>query len=254
MKWNVNISGEVKITIAVFIVFSLVAFTEDRRGLVVCKNVVVELVNVHDNHFLDETDVIKLLGNTEQNIKGKSIRELNLKRIERKILVDKHIEDAQLFTDLKGNLIVKVALRRPIARIVQEDAPDAYVADDGTVMGISEKFSSRVMLISGSFVKKFLEQEDLSKSEEGTQLLQMLKFIQGDQFWKAQVAQLNMEANGKITIYPQMTGQLIEFGKPDHVEEKFRKLMVFYKEILPQRGWIRYKRVNLEYDRQVVAE
>ena len=51
-----------------------------------------------------------------------------------------------------------------------------------------------------------------------------------------------------------MTGQLIEFGKPDNVEVKFKKLMVFYKEILPTRGWTRYERVNLEYEGQVIAE
>jgi len=38
------------------------------------------------------------------------------------------------------------------------------------------------------------------------------------------------------------------------IEEKFRKLMVFYKEILPQKGWTRYERVNLKYEGQVVAE
>jgi cell division protein FtsQ len=30
--------------------------------------------------------------------------------------------------------------------------------------------------------------------------------------------------------------------------------MIFYKEILPQRGWTRYERVNLEYDGQIIAE
>jgi len=254
MKWKVNIRNEVKIAVALLIVFSLIAFTEERQGVIVCKNIVVELDNVHENHFLDEADVMNLLANSGQVVKGKNVRDLDLKRIERKILMDKHIEDAELFTDLKGNLIVNVELRRPIARIVQEDAPDAYVAEDGTVMSISEKFSSRVVLISGRFVKKFLEQEDLTKSEEGKQVLDMLKFIQADRSWKAQVAQLDMDGKGKITIYPQITGQLIEFGKPDNVEEKFRKLMIFYKEILPQRGWTRYERVNLEYDKQVVAE
>jgi cell division protein FtsQ len=94
----------------------------------------------------------------------------------------------------------------------------------------------------------------LNKTEQGKQLLQMIEFINADRFWKAQVAQLDLGRDGKIIIYPQMTGQLVEFGRPENINVKFKKLMVFYKEILPTRGWTRYERVNLEYEGQVVAE
>ncbi|QLH34173.1 MAG: hypothetical protein HWD62_18835 [Cyclobacteriaceae bacterium] len=82
----------------------------------------------------------------------------------------------------------------------------------------------------------------------------MIAFIQHDKFWKAQVAQLDMNSRGEITILPQVTGQLVEFGSAVDFENKFRKLMIFYKEILPTRGWTRYKRINLEYDGQIIAE
>jgi cell division protein FtsQ len=120
-------------------------------------------------------------------------------------------------------------------------------------MPVSEKYTSRVVLISGA-VKQLLESEDLNKSEEGKQLLEMIEYINKEKFWKAQVAQLDIAKNGKISIYPQVTGQLVEFGKPENIEVKFKKLMVFYKEILPTRGWTRYERVNLEYEGQVIAE
>jgi cell division protein FtsQ len=84
--------------------------------------------------------------------------------------------------------------------------------------------------------------------------MQMIEFINDDPFWKAQIAQMDINSEGKINIYPQVTGQRVEFGKPENFEVKFRKLMVFYKEILPQRGWTKYERVNLEYEGQVVAE
>ncbi|MFY8037495.1 MAG: cell division protein FtsQ/DivIB, partial [Cyclobacteriaceae bacterium] len=148
---------------------------------------------------------------------------------------------------------VNVELRRPIARIVQNDAPDAYIAEDGVIMPVSEKYTARVVLISGA-VKQLLESEDLNRTGEGKQLMAMIEFINADPFWKAQVVQLDIQKNGKVIIYPQVTGQLVEFGKPENLEVKFKKLMVFYKEILPTRGWTRYERVNLEYEGQVVAE
>ena len=243
-----------KISVALLGLSFLIAFSERKQSVAVCKDIVVELDNLHENHFMDEAEILKLVEESGQSIKGVSIERVNLKGIEAKLKFDKHILDADLYGDLKGNLVVNVELRRPIARIVQSDAPDAYISEDGVIMPVSEKYTSRVVLISGAFVKTLLESEDLNKTEEGKQLLKMIEFIHEDKFWRAQVAQLDINSAGKISIYPQITGQRVEFGKPENIEEKFRKLMIFYKEILPQRGWTRYERVNLEYEGQVIAE
>jgi len=242
-----------KIAIALIGMMFLIGFSERKQQTVVIKDVVVDLDNLNENHFLDEADVAKLVQSEGQKLVGKRADELNLKSIENKLMYDKHILDAELYSDLKGNLVVNVEMRRPIARIVQSDAPDAYIAEDGVVMPVSEKYTSRVVLISGH-VKGLLESQDLNKTEEGKQLMSMIEFVNDDKFWKAQVAQLDLSSNGKVTIYPQMTGQRIEFGKPEDIENKFRKLMIFYKRILPQRGWTKYERVNLEYEGQIIAE
>ncbi len=254
MKWKLNIRTEVKVVAALVGVSFLIAFGERKQGGSVCKDIVIELDNLKENHFLDEAVVMKLLENSGQAIKGIGLDRINLKEIETKLSVDKHILEAQLFGDLKGNLMVHVELRRPIARIVQAEAPDAYIAEDSVVMPVSEKYTSRVMLISGSYVKKLLEWEDLRKTDEGKQLLAMIEFINENKFWKAQIAQMDINQEGKISLFPQVTGQRVEFGKPENIEEKFKKLMIFYKEILPQRGGTKYERVNLEYEGQVIAE
>ena len=253
MKLKLNIRKEVQVSMAILGLSFLIAFSERKQGGSVCKNISVELDNLNENHFLDEADILQLVEGSGQPVKGIGIDRINLKDIEKKLKFDKHILNAELFGDLKGNLIVNVELRRPIARVVQNDAPDAYIAEDGVIMPVSEKYTSRVVLVSG-YVKGLLESQDLNKSEEGKQLLEMIEYISADKFWKAQVAQLDLDKAGKIIIFPQVTGQRVEFGKPENVEAKFKKLMVFYKEILPTRGWTRYERVNLEYEGQVVAE
>ena len=55
-----------------------------------------------------------------------------MKEVEKKIRRDPFIKDAQLYSDLKGNLVVSAELRRPIARIVRNDGPDGYISEDGT--------------------------------------------------------------------------------------------------------------------------
>jgi cell division protein FtsQ len=254
MKLKLNIRNEIKVAAALVGISFLIAFGERKQRGSICNDIVIEIGNLHENHFLDEADVMKLVENSGQSVKGTGVDRIKLKEIESKLELDKHIHDAQLFGDLKGNLIVNVELRRPVARIVQQDAPDAYIADDGVIMPVSEKYTSRVMLLSGSFMKKLLESGDLNKTGEGRQIFEMINFINGEKFWKAQVAQMDIDNDARITIYPQVTGQKVELGKATDFENKFKKLMIFYKKILPQRGWTKYERVNLEYEGQVIAE
>lgn len=254
MKLNLNLRKEFKIAMALVGLSFLIAFSERKQSGAICKDIVVEIENINDNHFLDEADVLHLVEASGQSIKGTSISRINLKAIEKKLKQDKHIKEAELYGDHKGNLIVSVELRRPIARIVQDDAPDAYISEEGIIMSVSEKFTSRVMIISGRFVKQMLEKGDMMKFEEGKKLMEMIKYINEDKFWKAQIAQMDINSKEEITVYPQITGQLVEFGTPEDYEFKFKKLMVFYKEVLPQKGWTKYERVNLKYEGQVIAE
>jgi cell division protein FtsQ len=254
MKLKINIKREIKIAVVVVIVFGLIAFTERMKGDVAVTDVRITIENIHDNHFLDESDILDLMQLDQANVKGASLDKVNFKEIEGRIKKDPFIYDADLYSDLKGNLMVNVELRRPVARIVRNDGPDGYIAEDGTVMPVSEKFTSRVVLISGPFVRQMLQVQNLNELEEGIKLMEMIETIRADEFWKAQIAQLNIDGKGKITIYPQVGDENIEFGRPENMAVKFSKLRIFYKEILPRVGWNKYSRVNLEFEGQIVAE
>jgi cell division protein FtsQ len=254
MKFKFNIRRELKIAMVLVVVFGLIAFTERMKGDVAVHDVQIHIDNIHENHFLDEDDIINLMQLNHENVRGASLSEVNFRAIERRIKKDPFIKDAQLYSDLKGNLMVNVELRRPIARIVRNDGPDGYIAEDGTIMPVSEKFTSRVILISGSYVRFLLQQDNIYMLENGEKFMEMIHAIQEDDFWNAQVAQLDIDGKGKVTVLPQVGDERIVFGAPDDLEVKFKKLKIFYKEILPRVGWNKYSRVSLEYDGQIVAE
>ncbi|MEJ1238442.1 cell division protein FtsQ [Chryseolinea sp. T2] len=256
MKFNFkfNLKREIRIVAALLVVIGIIAFTEGRQDELVVGDVRVRMDNVNGNHFLDEQDIVTLMDFDQVAMKGARFSEVNMREVERKIKRQPFIQDAQLYSDLKGNIIVRASLRRPVARIVRNDGPDGYIADDGTIMPVSEKFTSRVVLVSGSYVPAMLKQKNLSTTEEGRVLMHVIETIRDDEFWSAQIAQLNIDSKMNITMLPQVGNERIEFGKPERVEQKFNKLMIFYKEILPRMGWNKYSRVNLEYEDQIVAE
>jgi cell division protein FtsQ len=254
MKLKISLKRELKIGAAILVVLLLIAFTETRQDDVSIKDINIRIENLHNNHFLDESDIMSLMHLSNDNLRGAKIERVNLKQIEKKIKSDPFIKDAQMYSDLKGNLVVKVELRRPVARIVRNDGPDGYIAEDGTVMPVSEKFTARVVLISGGYVRKLLQQDNVNDKEEGKSLMEMLNTIREDEFWNAQIAQLDIDGQERITLFPQVGDEKIEFGKPEDVEMKFKKLKIFYKEVLPRVGWNKYKKVSLEYQGQIVAE
>jgi cell division protein FtsQ len=254
MKIKFNVKRELKIVAAIVVVVSIIAFTERRQSEVAIKDLSVKIKNSTNNHFLEESDIMDLMQLNMQSLRGASTERVKLKDIESKIKKDPFIETAEMYTDLRGNLIVSVELRRPIARIVRNDGPDGYIAEDGTVMPVSERFTARVMLISGAYVPALLRQTNLNRTIEGTQLLQVINTIRTNEFWNAQIAQMDIDSKGNITLFPQVGDLRIEFGQPVNEQTKLKKLMILYKEILPRVGWNKYKRVNLEYEGQLVAE
>lgn len=254
MKFKFNIKREARIVAAVLVVVGIIAFTEGRQEGLVIGDVRVKVDNINENHFLDEQDILSLMEFDQVAMKGARFSEVNMREVERKIRRQPFVQDAQLYSDLKGNIIVRTSLRRPIARIVRNDGPDGYIAEDGTIMPVSEKFTSRVVLIGGAYIPSMLKQRNLSLTEEGRMLMHVIETIREDEFWNAQIAQLNIDSKMHITMLPQVGNERIEFGKPERVAQKFDKLMIFYKEILPRMGWNKYSRVNLEYEGQIVAE
>ena len=254
MKFKFNLRRELKIVGAVLGVAAIIAFTERKQSDVFVKDITIKIENIEGNHFLDESDIAELMQLKKENLQGTTVDHVSLKEIEKKISKQPFIQKADLYSDLKGNLVLRAELRRPIARIVRNDGPDGYIAEDGTIMPVSEKFTSRVVLISGSYVPKMLRQKNMNEQEETQKLMNLINAIRENDFWHAQIAQLDVDSKARITMLPQVGDEKIEFGKPDDVDSKFRKLMIFYKEILPRTGWNKYNRVNLEFEGQIVTE
>jgi cell division protein FtsQ len=251
----------------VAVLFGLIAFTERMKGEVTLSAIQISMKNIHENHYLDEKDIMKLMRLDEEDLpagarashgqaglKGANLSKLNFSQIEAWIRQSPYVDDAELYSDLKGNLMVTVTMRRPIARIIQSDGPDAYIGEDGTIMPVSQKFSSRVVLVSGEFVPKLLRLDNIHEQEEGRQLMLLLNTILDDAFWNAQIAQIDLDIRANAVFYQQVGDETIEFGKPVDLETKFWKLKVFYKEVLPRVGWNKYDRINVQYEGQVVAE
>lgn len=237
--------------LVLMICLAWISFRSDSR---IVRKIVINIDNQVDNYFLDDADVVKLLSSGgEEKIVGASIENLSLKILENRLKNHKFVSNTEVSSDFQGNLFVSITQSKPIARIMRQDGPGAYVSNLGQVLPLSEKYTARVVLLTGDYTRK-LWLDNLAESPYGQQLLELLLYIDQDPFWKAQIAEVSISRKGDIRLYPQVTRQVIEFGKAENIEDKFRKLMIFYARILPAKGWNTYERVNLKYSNQIVCE
>lgn len=231
----------------------IIGFTGIKHSEKQVNDVIVRIQDQNGDIFTDHLEVLNLL--TAQNtdyVLGHAVKDLNLKVLESRVEKHPFIKDAQIFRDLKGNLLVKVEQAQPIARIFNRSGSDQYIDKDGSLLPTTSRHTARVPLVE--LERKFSWEQNISETKYGNQLLSLLNYIDQDEFWKAQIAQVVIHKDGELTMLPQVTKQEIAFGMPENYEGKFKKLKVFYQEILPNKGWNTYSVVNLKFENQIVCE
>lgn len=243
--------------------FGLVAFTEQRLRHTHCESIVVRFDNADDGRFLTRRDVSGFLTrNGADPIVGRAYNEINLGRLEQRLRQYGLIRRAHVSYDLAGNLLVDVEQPRPVARLIGGSDPDVpgreavrtvggqYISEEGRFFPLSMNYTARVPLVAGEW---FTQRRTLA-DKAGEPLLKLLRYIRESELWRAQIAELTVDAAGEVTLWPQVGTYQIDFGTPDQVETKFKKIKLFYTQIAPQKGWDRYHRVSVQYRNQLVCE
>lgn len=236
--------------------FGLIAFTEVRHGQKHVRAVVVRLTQADGYRFLTRRDVTGYLTNQGADpIVGKNYAQVDFRQLEERLRQHGLVQRCQVSRDLTGDLIVAIEQPRPLARLVTSTdllRPIAghYVSEEGRFFPISMNYSARVPVLMGAY---FTRNRSLA-GERNRPLLDLLKRIYDDPFWRAQIAELSVDERGEVTMWPQMGNHRIEFGPPSDLEAKFRKMKLFYTDVLPAKGWDRYSRVCVQYRNQIVCE
>lgn len=103
------------------------------------------------------------------------------------------------------------------------------------------------------------EQKKLEKNyEDFSKLITFVKFIEKDDFWRSEVVQIvaSTSVSGalEVGLVPRSGNHLILFGRMEDVEQKFDKLLCFYRGGLNNIGWESYATIDLRYADQVVCK
>ena len=254
MKLKRKANNLIFATVCLLLLTGLAVFAGVRQASRPVGNVIVTISNEFNNYFISEQEVTALLTrNGKQPLEGLGSDELNLKALEARLRAHSFVKDAQVYRDLAGNLHADVRQNRPIARLSHGDTRlDSYLDMEGQQLPLSPLFTARVVPVSR--VGGAPLQAGFFRDSTGHHYLDFLRYIDEHPFWRAQVAEVFIGSNGKVSFTQQVGDQRVEFGFPDNISEKFAKLMVFYRQIPPALGWDTYHRVNVEFKDQIICE
>ena len=252
-KSKLKFRKNVIISFWVVVIFLVFGFIEIRHNVRLCTDIQINIENEADNYFLSPEDVIRLMTNGgKEKVLNNSFNNISIKTLEKRVREgNAFVEKCQIARNLEGVLFVDVALKRPIARFIRKSKADVYVDNNGTVLNVLRKFTARVLLVTQSERSTPL---DFKKNKQDQELLEMIKYIHQDPFLKAQVAQIDVLKNQEMVLYLQLGRQVVDFGNLTQWKSKLDRFKVFYKEILPRKGWNAYRKISLRFDKQIICE
>ena len=201
-----------------------------------------------ENRFLNSEEIFDL---TNDIINDSSIIDLNY--LEEKIKSNKFIKDIEIYNNLNNVVNININQFKPYARLINNIGDDYYIDKNGEIFPVSNKYSERVLLIFFKNYKNIDKEKNINFFQNGNEIFKLINYINRNDFYKKQISQINVLKDGEIIMIPQITKQKIYFGNTDNMEIKFKKLELFYKNILPTKGWNYYESVNLKFKNQIVC-
>ena len=250
---KIRIKNSLIFSSLVIVLVVFIGFVEKKDSERTLSGMEVRVKGIADVYFVNEADILKAVQIEFPLVKpGISMKEVNLNQIEKKVETHPFVRKAEVFADLNGHVMIEIAQHIPMARIVRPSAADGYISTEGKILPTSPQYTTRVMTLGGAYAEKLLQLDDINESH--SELLELIRFIYGDEFWRAQIAGMDIPKKSEIRMYQQVGKQVIEFGDAKDIQEKFKKINLFYEEILPKKGWNTYSRVNVKYKGQIVCE
>ncbi len=103
-----------------------------------------------------------------------------------------------------------------------------------------------------------LRQKNLWKSyEDFSKLSTFVNWIEHDEFWRAEIVQITARSSAsgamEVELTPRSGNHTILFGRLEAFDEKFDRLLRFYRGGLYRAGWDRYRTIDVRYAGQVVC-
>lgn len=206
-----------------------------------CRGVEIVITD-NEPQVLSVESIERQLQHKGLNPKGKPMSEITSGEIEKMLKESSVVAECQCFKTHKNLVGIHIRCKQPIIHIFDNVGGEYYLDNNGTII---KSVQSAIYLPVAS--------GEIKGKETIDNLVKIAQYLKSNRFWRDQVEQIHVTAKQEFVIVPRVGNHLIEIGKADNLENKLDKLKEFYKEGLNKVGWNKYKKLNVEFDKQVIC-
>ena len=208
----------------------------------VCQTVEVEVINADSTSFVTPQGVLSDLDHQGMQFVGRRMADIDASDIEEILSHSPYLEFADIVKCPEGRLLIRVSQLLPVLRVFDGDQ-SYYVNRAGKRMDASVYYHTDVPVVQGHFSDRY----------PATRLLPLIDYVESDSLLRSLVTMYCVRDTNNIIIVPQISGHVVNMGNASGFENKFAKLLQFYREVMPKRGWNTFDTISVKWNHQVVA-
>jgi cell division protein FtsQ len=205
-----------------------------------CKEVRIIITDKPEYRLIGENQIRSLIAKAGLDPTGKPLKDISTESIENVIQNNRFIKSVESYTTPSGNVCIEISQRIPKFRIIGSE--NYYIDAEKTKVPTANNFTAYIPIVTGKVNEEFAKGE----------LFDFITFLDKNDFWNAQLEQINVLHNNNIEFVTRVGDAVILLGSLDNYKTKLDKLHKLY-ETFNIIGWDRYKKIDLRYDGQIVC-
>ena len=130
----------------------------------------------------------------------------------------RELKEAEVYMTIDGTVHVYADQRDPVMRVMPDGGGDFFIDDDGVVVRKRNLYTPRLHIVGGninisSAMLNGVSVLDTSiKNSILKDIYYLVKYINDDSFWSAQIDQIYVDNNDEIDLIPRVGNQIIHLG------------------------------------------
>ena len=207
-----------------------------------CTGIEVQVINADSTSFVTPQGVLNDLKGQGIKLVGKPMGDINASEIEEALRLSPYLENADIVKCQDGKVLIRVSQLVPVFRVF-DGGSSYYVNRAGKHMSATNYYHSDVPVVQGHFTRKF----------PPTHLLPLIDYVENDSLLHSLVTMYIVRDTNNIILVPSISGHVVNIGNVSGLDNKFAKLLLFYREVMPKRGWNTFDTISVKWDHQIVA-
>ena len=208
----------------------------------VCEGIDIEVKGNPKMDTVIVKGVARELARYPHRIKGRPINTINTAEIEKYLTRLNTFENVNCMITSGGRLKIEIVPLIPVMRVFNGDK-SYYINKDGKQIESKAEFYTEAPVVVGYFDSVFKPRD----------IVPLIKYIEKDEMLKHLVGMVEARDANNLILVPRVMGHVINFGDTTRLDEKKEALQLFYKKVIPYKGWEEYDTISVKFRDQVVA-